>query len=314
MASPDESSDIRGAALQSLIVSADDFGYTRGVNRAILEACRNGVVTSASLLANGAAFEDAVGGALAEPQLDVGCHLNFVEGNPVSPRERIPRLVGSDGRFRTAWQLATRLALGTVPESEIELEAGAQIQKLLHAGLRVSHIDTHKHTHTHPAVARAVARAARQYGIGWIRRPFENVLPASGRKFWRKRLLVGSLNLLAPSFERRMAAMELTMPDFFSGILLTGRLTRQEFGATLLALPAGLTEVMCHPGYCDEDLDQASTRLRRQRELERETVSDGMWRRRTQELGIELVSFRAAHPRQAVAPAAVAAAALRDPF
>ncbi len=300
--------------MKQLIVSADDFGYTRGVNRAILEACRNGVVTSASLLANGAAFEDAVEGALAEPQLDVGCHLNFVEGKPVSPRERIPHLVGSDGQFRMAWQLAARLVLGTVPESEIELESRAQIEKLLHAGLPVSHVDTHKHTHTHPAVARAVARAAQRYGIVWIRRPFENFLPASGRKFSSKRLLVGSLNLLVPSFERRMAAMGLTMPDFFSGILLTGRLTRQEFGKTLLALPTGLTEVMCHPGYCDADLDKASTRLRWQRELERETVFDGMWRRRTQELGIELVSFCTTNPRPTVVSAAVAAAALRDPF
>ena len=280
--------------MKRLIVNADDFGYTRGVNRAILEACRNGVVTSTSLLANGAAFGDAVVAALSEPRLDVGCHLNFVEGKPICPPERIPHLVGPvgrDGRFLAAWQLAARLTLRRVPESEIEQEAGAQIEKLLQAGLRVSHVDTHKHTHTHPAVARAIARAARRLGIGWIRRPFENFLPGSAARLSAKRLLVGSLHLLAPSFERRMAAMDMAMPDFFTGIVLTGRLTRQEFGETLVALPPGVTEVMCHPGYCDAELDGAPTRLRRERELERETVSDATWRARAQDYGIRLTSF-----------------------
>jgi len=301
--------------LRQLIVSADDFGYTRGVNRAILEACREGVVTSTSLLANGAAFEDAVEAAASEIRLDVGCHLNFIEGRPVSPPERIPHLVGKNGRFFPAWQLALRLTLGMVPESEIEREAAAQIEKLLQAGVRVSHVDTHKHTHTHPAVARAIARAVRRLGIGWIRRPFENFLPGGAARLSAKRLLVGSLHLLAPSFERRMAAMDMAVPDFFTGIVLTGRLTRQEFSATLAALPEGTTEVMCHPGYCDAELDGAPTRLRREREMERETVSDGSWRARMEELGIELTSFGRNNPRhkeRAVATPAVAAPALRE--
>jgi len=272
-------------------------------------------VTSTSLLANGAAFEDAVEAAASEPRLDVGCHLNFIEGKPVSPRERIPHLMGGNGRFLPAWQLAARLTLGMVPESEIEREAAVQIEKLLQAGVRVSHVDTHKHTHTHPAVARAIARAARGHGIGWIRRPFENFLPGSAGRLSAKRLLVGSLQLLAPSFERRMAAMDMAMPDFFTGIVLTGRLTRQEFSATLAALPAGVTEVMCHPGYCDAEMDGATTRLRRERELERETVSDGTWRARMEELGIELTSFGRSNPRhkeRAVATRAIAAPALRE--
>ena len=302
--------------MRQLIVNADDFGYTRGVNRAILEACREGVVTSTSLLANGAAFEDAVEAAASEPRLDVGCHLNFIEGKPVSPPERIPHLLGKDGRFLPAWRLALRLTLGLVPEGEIEQEAAAQMEKLLQAGVRVSHVDTHKHTHTHPAVARGIARAARRLGIGWIRRPFENFLPGSARKLSAKRLLVGSLNLLARSFERRMAALDMAMPDHFTGIVLTGRLTRQEFGEALAALPPGVTEVMCHPGYCDAELDGAPTRLRRERELERETVSDGTWRAVVRDRGILLTSFGELSSLRASAAKdtwpAVTAPALRD--
>ncbi|MGH9786619.1 MAG: ChbG/HpnK family deacetylase, partial [Terriglobia bacterium] len=298
-----------------LIVNADDFGYTRGVNRAIVEACRSGIVTSTSLLANGAAFDDAVETARTEPRLDIGCHLNFVEGTPVSPAEQIPHLVRRDGSFLKPWRLAARLLRGAVPESEIEQEAGAQIEKLLRTGIRVSHVDTHKHTHTYPAVARAVARAARRHDIRWIRRPFENFLPRSARKISAMRLAISSLNLLAPSFERQMAAMEMAMPDHFTGILLTGRLTRQAFAEILAALPPGVTEVMCHPGHCDAELLGSSTRLREERELERETVSDGAWRARARELGIELTSFGGNDPRheeRAVAPSAIPAGALRD--
>jgi hopanoid biosynthesis associated protein HpnK len=301
--------------MRQLIVNADDFGYTRGVNRAILEACREGVVTSTSLLANGAAFEDAVEAAASEPRLDVGCHLNFVEGRPVSAPERIPHLVRGDGQFLAAWQLATRLTLGRVPESEIEREAAAQIGKLLQAGIRVSHVDTHKHTHTHPAVARAIGRAARGLGIRWIRRPFENFLPGSAGRIAPKRLLVGSLNLLAPSFERRISAMGLAMPNYFTGIVLTGRLTHEEFGAALAGLGEGVTEVMCHPGYCDTELGGAATRLRGERELERQTVSDGTWRARVEELGIELTSFgelSSLHDAAAHDAGPAVAAALRD--
>jgi len=302
--------------LKRLIVNADDFGYTRGVNRAIVEACRNGVVTSTSLLANGAAFEDAVETARAEPRLDVGCHLNFVEGKPVSAPERIPHLIGADGRFLKPWQLAARLLRRAVPESEIEQEASAQIEKLLAAGLRPSHVDTHKHTHVHPAVARAVAQAARRYAIRWIRRPFENFLPPSARTISAKRFAVASLNWLAPAFERRMAAMGVAMPDFFNGVLLTGRLTRQAFAETLADLPSGVTEVMCHPGYCDAELRESSTRLQEERELERETVSDGAWRAQAKELGITLTAFGELSSPQGSAAKdpwpAVPAAALRE--
>jgi hopanoid biosynthesis associated protein HpnK len=302
--------------LKRLIVNADDFGYTQGVNRAIVEACRSGVVASTSLLANGAAFDDAVETAVAEPRLNVGCHLNFVEGKPIAPPERIPHLVGSDGRFLKPWQLAARLLRGAVPESEIEQEAGAQIEKLLRVGIRVSHVDTHKHTHTHPAVARAVARAARRYDIRWIRRPFENFLPRSARRLSAMRLMVASLNWLAPSFERQMKAARMAIPDYFTGILLTGRLTRQAFAEILAALPPGVTEVMCHPGYCDAELLGSSTRLREERELERETVSDGAWRAEAREHGIALTSFRELSSPDPVAARdpwpAVPAGALRD--
>jgi hopanoid biosynthesis associated protein HpnK len=272
--------------VKQLIVNADDFGYTRGVNRAIIHAFRNGIVTSTSLLANGSAFEDAVALAKLEPGLDVGCHLNLVEGTPLSPTEQIPHLVAENGKFYSASRLALRLFGGAVPAAELELECSAQIEKLIQAGIRPSHLDSHQHTHLHPRVAGAVANVASRYSIGWVRRPFENywVRKISGLRL--RRAISMSVGWLGPRFERRLAAQGLRMPDFFTGFELTGRWTKQALEETLAALRPGITELMCHPGYCDAELEGAKTSLKLARQRELEIMADGSWRTRLRELGI----------------------------
>ncbi len=296
--------------MKLLIVNADDFGYTRGVNRAILLAYRSGIVTSASLLANGSAFQDAAEAASLEPGLDVGCHLNLVEGHPVLPSRLIPHLVGSDGKFFGLARLAPRLLGGAVPAVEIERECSAQIERLLAAGVEPGHVDTHQHLHLVPRVADAVARTARRFDIGWIRCPFENYTPPglAGVR-WRK-ALGWSLKSFAPRFRQRMGTLGLRVPDFFTGVVVTGRLTSQTLAQTLRALPTGVTEIMCHPGYWDSELEASPTRLQRQREVELETLADGTWRETIRRQGILLTGFRGAasaretaaeNPRAAVA-------------
>lgn len=277
--------------MKRLIVNADDFGYTRGVNRAIVEAHQRGIVTSTSLMANGPAFEDAVEQSRSEAGLDIGCHLNFVEGQPLCPPDQVPRLVGADGRFLAASQLALRLVCGRVPQEELEREATAQIEKLIQAGIRPSHVDTHKHTHVHPQVATAVARAALRFGVSWIRRPFENWRPRAVPGSPGRKLALRALCGLSSGFERRMVSLGLRLPDFFTGILLTGRLTRQTLAETLTGLPPGITELMCHPGYVDEELRLSPTRLKPQREVERQAVADPSWRDKLRDAGIVLTSF-----------------------
>ena len=277
--------------LKQLIVNADDYGYTPGVNRAIREAYRSGMVTSTSLLANGPAFEEAAEQARQEPGLDVGCHLNFVEGAPVSASRKIPHLVGADGFFISARTMAWRLIRNAVPAEELEREARAQIEKLLGAGIRPTHLDTHQHTHLHPRVTRVVARVAREFQIGWVRRPFENCTPSRLKGTGLRRVIAMLCNPLAPGFDRTVAAQGLRTPDFFTGFSLTGRLTRTALEATLAALPPGLTELMCHPGYCDDALAALPTRLKQEREIEREAVADGAWRSHLANRGVVLTRF-----------------------
>src|ERR1700761_7954215 len=158
-----------------LIINADDFGLTHGINRAIAELHQANALTSATLMATGAALDDAVALAHANPTLGVGCHLTLTDGIPVSSPQSIPTLLGADGKtFRPSLgNFVQMLVRGKINEDDIEREAFAQIEKLQRAGTHVTHLDTHKHTHLFPAVTRPLLRVAERCGIGAIRNPFE---------------------------------------------------------------------------------------------------------------------------------------------
>ncbi len=186
-----------------LIINADDFGLTPGVNRAIAELHDAGAVTSATLMATGAAFDDAVALALARPSLGVGCHIVLVDGTPVSDPATIPTLLGPDRRtFRNSLGgFALGVLRGAIHEDEIQREALAQIQKLQRAGLKLTHVDTHKHTHLLSRVTRPIIRALEQSGIRCIRNPFEPRWAASLGGSTRRSLFVRAFGLGRRRFE-----------------------------------------------------------------------------------------------------------------
>jgi hopanoid biosynthesis associated protein HpnK len=260
-----------------LILNADDFGLTAGVNRAILELHRAGVLTSASLMARAAATDEAIELARATPSLGVGCHVVLVDGEPVLRVQNLPTLVDPrTGRFYPTLGAFLKLLLtGRIRYSEIEAETAAQIALLQKRGLQVTHIDTHKHAHMFPAVLRPVLRAARAAGIRAVRNPFE---PAWSRRAtpggsWLRRAQVRLLRLLEPTFRRIVAEEGFTTTDGAIGVLATGTLDSTTVSSLLRNLPEGTWELVAHPGYNDSDLAQAHTRLLVSRETEREALS-----------------------------------------
>ena len=261
-----------------LILNADDFGLTRGINHAIEDLHHAGALTSATLMATGPAFEDAVTVALRNPTLGVGCHLVFTDGVPVSHPHDIQSLLGADGKtFRPSLpDFAQALLRGTVRMEELAREAQAQIQKLQRASIDVTHIDSHKHTHLFPAVARPVLYVAERCGVRAFRYPCEprwsRNLKVNGAPLSR-RLAQAAFDLFEPGFRR---AINLNTDEKTTsgtlGIAATGTLTTVNL-LTLLEQaarqPAGsLFELCCHPGFHDADLDQQRTRLRNSREVE----------------------------------------------
>lgn len=255
-----------------LIINADDFGLTPGVNRAIVELHDAGAVTSATLMATGPAFDGAVALALARPALGVGCHIVLVDGTPVSDPTTIPTLLGPDRRtFRNSLAgFALGVLTGIIRQDEIEREALAQIQKLQRAGLKLTHVDTHKHTHLLSRVTRPIIRALEQSGIRCIRNPFEPRWAAAISGSTRRSLFVRAFE---PGRRRFKASVPIASHRILTtsgtvGISATGHLNSTTLGALLQGIPSGTWELVCHPGYNDTDLDAITTRLRTERETE----------------------------------------------
>lgn len=261
-----------------LIFNADDFGFTRDVNEGIVEAHRLGVLTATTLMANGDAFDHAVLCAKETPSLDVGVHLVLVQGPSVaSPGRALPG---------TLPELARALLRREVAVCD---EAVAQVRRIVAAGIQPSHIDTHKHTHLFPPVLDAVARVAKEFGIAWVRRPFDY---GAGRGTGlAKRVTAAGMKLARPQFSRALAGLRMT--DYFAGFQVTGTLDASAMIGILENLPAGLTEFMCHPGKCGPELRSAATRLKESRATELAALTSPEVRSAIARLGIELTNYRA---------------------
>jgi len=261
-----------------LIINADDFGLTPGINRAIAELHQAKALTSATLMATGPAFDDAVATTHANPTLGVGCHIVLTDGVPVSPPERIPTLIGPDRKtFRPSLiDFVQALLLGNILEVDIAREAAAQIHKLQLAGIKVTHLDTHKHTHLFPGVLDPLLRLAEQHSIRAIRHPFEQSWSlALGHGNRIRRLQVKLLGSLKTRFERQpqIRSAHVLTTNGTIGISATGNLYNQTLHEILYAMPAeGVYELVCHPGYNDRDLDRITTRLRTHRDIERNAL------------------------------------------
>jgi predicted glycoside hydrolase/deacetylase ChbG (UPF0249 family) len=257
-----------------LIINADDFGLTSGVNRAIAELHHAGVLTSTTLMAKAAATDEAIEIALSTPALGVGCHIVLVDGEPVLPIAKLPSLADPrSGRFHpTLGSFLRKLLTGRTRAAEIEAETTEQIRLLQSRGLRLTHIDTHKHTHMFPRVLRPVLRAARGAGIRAVRNPFEPAwsVRATPRSPWLRRRQVGLLRSLESAFHRIVREEGFSTTDGAIGVLATGTLDSATVVSLLRNLPdgAGTWELVTHPGYNDPDLGLVRTRLRESREVE----------------------------------------------
>jgi len=290
--------------VRRLIVNADDLGLTRGVNRAIFETIRTGIVTSTTLMANSAAYQDAVEHLKSDKETkrpSVGCHVLLVDGEPLSPAESVPSLLenkNGNGTFRAnLLPFLSLAAQGKLDSDEIEAEATAQFKKLQASGVAVSHFDTHKHTHIFPAVYQALIRAAKACGIKAVRNPFAPVRPLAFAhlvrrpKLWKRYSQVRILRRYEEGFRRAVADAGMKTPDGSFGIVSTGHLDDKLFAAVMGGLPDGTWEFVCHPGYNDADLDGIQTRLRASRETEREVLTSATARKILADQGVELISY-----------------------
>jgi hopanoid biosynthesis associated protein HpnK len=234
-----------------LIVHGDDFGLSEAVNRGILAAHRDGILTSASIMATGAAFEHAVGLAKECPSLDVGVHLTLTEQRPLAPHESVATLVDADGRFAPhAFAFARRYLRGQVALADVRKELDMQIRRVRDIGIGVSHLDSHQHVHMLPDVAHVVADLASAHGIRAVRHPAERL-----RGYMLKKPS-GARRVAETSLVRLLCSVSplrsLKRTDGFVGFYFGGRLNELNLLTVLGELaPHGTVELMCHPGEDD---------------------------------------------------------------
>jgi hopanoid biosynthesis associated protein HpnK len=282
--------------VRHLIINADDFGLTTGVNRAIEEAGSAGALTSATLMANSGRFEEAIRIARSLPQLRIGCHIVLIDGEPVSGD--LPSLTGSTAKFKSSLTDFMLAAIrGRLSQAEIQREAEAQIGKIQSAGVAVTHVDTHKHTHIFPQVLQPVLRAAKACGIRAIRNPFEPFrawpLGAMGSRpvLWKRAFQVGLLQKFSASFRESVDREKMITTDGIAGVVATGHLDQELLLATLDALPYGDWELVCHPGYMDADLCASGTRLLESRRVELDALLAEQTKQALAQRGVALISY-----------------------
>jgi predicted glycoside hydrolase/deacetylase ChbG (UPF0249 family) len=292
---------VANASVRNLIVNADDLAWAEGVNRGIAQAHRNGIVTSTTILANGAAFASAVELVKATPSLSVGVHLNLSDGKPVSLPETVPSIVNDRGEFKGGPEaLLLRVARRNLRLKEVEIEWESQIQKVVNAGIQPTHLDGHKHVHMLPGMFEIVLRLAKRNNIAAVRISHEGsslrAALSSGEKqniplVMKQGVQARVLKLLARDARTLAEAAGIATTDYFCGIAQTGELTIEGMKCLLQNLPEGTTEMMCHPGFMDKELEESATRLQDSRELEVQILTSPDIRNLVASQGIRLIDY-----------------------
>jgi predicted glycoside hydrolase/deacetylase ChbG (UPF0249 family) len=310
--------------VRRLIINADDFGLTQGVNQGIADAHSRGVVSSTTLMASGHAFDDALRVARGLPNLSVGCHVVLVDGVPIARPEQVRCLlapVGREGlpfpplRSGSARAVAAtagaprkfyngfgHIALlswrGKLKPAQIQDEVSAQIERLQHAGITVTHVDAHKHTHMLPDIAEAIMSAANECGVRAIRNPFVPIRPIifahvmRRPKLWERYGEVTLLRKYHHGFRDKLRRHNMATPDGSFGVVVTGALDLDLFRAVIGCIPDGTWEFVCHPGYNDEALSRVNTRLRESRQKELSVLTSPEARQILADYHIEVISYR----------------------
>jgi hopanoid biosynthesis associated protein HpnK len=266
-----------------LIVNADDFGRSSSINEAVIRAHCEGILTTASLMVNEPACEEAVRLARNHSSLGVGLHLTLLCGHSALPQARIPGLVNPANEFTTSpLRAGIRYFFYPGLRQQLREELRAQFAKFRATGLALDHVNGHLHLHLHPVIFDLLMADAGELGISRIRLTrdpfFLNLRLASGALFYRTShaLIFQSLAARArPAIKRR----GLKHTRFVFGLLQNARVDEGYVCRLLQHLPDGDSELYSHPSL--EEFKEEFAAL----------VSPRV-RQKIQERGIQLIRYQ----------------------
>ncbi|MDD4909417.1 MAG: ChbG/HpnK family deacetylase [Candidatus Omnitrophica bacterium] len=243
-----------------LIVSAHDFGLSKGVNDGIIDSFKKGIVTNASVISCGKYSSEAINFLKANPDLKAGVHLCLTEERPILPGSEIPSLIMNDGRFRRSkWRLLAACISGRIKAGDIEREFQAQIARVKREGVEISYLDGHCYAHMLPGITDIVARLAQKYNISGIRLPHQSfwliVKEAESNNLSRVIFQI-LLNLRCIILRKRWRRLGFYDTDDFMGFVSSGHLTENRLLKLLRSLKGGVTEVISHPADADDEMQK----------------------------------------------------------
>ncbi len=242
-----------GKAPTTLIVNADDFGLSQGINRGIHSSFREGILRSASLMPNGRAFEDALQIAGCTPGLGVGIHLSLVDEPAIASPDRLRGMINRDGRLPQSYPSFLKdYFLRRFGLEEIRAEIEAQIKRVLETGLKPTHLDSHQHLHLIVGIFNIVLQAARSAGIQVIRIPQEKGM-GTFRRFSPGGIQKTALTWLCRICARKARKAGIRFVDHFWGLGVSGHLDERNLKKILASLQPGVNEIMSHPGFEDAE-------------------------------------------------------------
>ena len=288
-------------AMKRLVINADDFGWSGAVTEGILGAHLRGIVTSTTLMANLEGAEEALARARREaPTLGIGLHLTLTEGRPLAPPAEVEALVDGGGRLRRSLAgLFCGVRRSRRIRQAVARELEAQAAWAHDHGLKITHLDSHKHVHLHPALLPEVIALARRHGVRAVRTTVETDFPNLGRllpKQWGTRERVAQwvrarmARRWGRAAQRAVRQAGLITTDWFFGVRATGGLSGPLLCHLMRHAPGGTGEVMAHPGL-SEDRGARTTRLAESRPRELEAVEDPAVRAAAEARGWRLVTF-----------------------
>lgn len=276
-----------------VIVNADDFGFCPSVNEGIVLAHREGILTSATLMANAPGFDQAVDLSRENPNLGIGVHLNIVRGRPLSDPARISSAVAPDGRFwGSVYKIIRKHYARSIRLADVETEWRAQIEKALRAGIAVTHLDSEKHMHTFPPYFRIALKLAGDFNIRAVRFINERCLSLSPAQSVKSFFIAACCR----SMRKTIRNHGIMTVDRFYGVCHSGRMTAPRIRRILERAGEGCSEIMVHPGRLTEELvslekEFGSYYINNLREVELEALLDGSLKRVVRERGVRLISY-----------------------
>jgi predicted glycoside hydrolase/deacetylase ChbG (UPF0249 family) len=263
------------------------------VNEGIVKAYQEGILTSATLMANMPGFEEAVVLTGANPKLGVGVHLNILRGQPVSPTKKVESLLSKELRFiPSVSSLLRRIAWKRINFDEVEREFRAQVEKVLEVGLEPSHVDSEKHIHLIRPLFRIVLKLAKEYKIDKVRFIQEYCVSPRPTQIFKSMFI----SLSSISMKKRMVKEGIRSPDNFYGVCDSGLITEAKLRKALRGAKEGVTEIMVHPGFITQEMIELEKQIgpyyiNKYREKELNALLDEKLPELIADLGIQLINF-----------------------